>query len=270
MAVHDRLRQPRRARAVEHPERMIRRHAARTRAARPRRWRRSSSQPSASPSPAERRIRVEVAEHDRVLDRRQRREQLLTTAEPVEVLAAVAVAVDGEQHLRLDLGEAVDHAPGAEVRRAARPDRADRRAGEERGDRLGNVRQVRDHAVARPDAERAQAAARAAPPPPRSSPRVSSRRAAAARTHAESRRHRRRRGRSTCSAKLSRAPGNHSAPGIAREPSTRSYGADAIDVEALPDRRPEPLEVGRRPLPQARVVRQLEPTRAARASACSR
>ena len=28
-----------------------------------------------------------------------------------------------------------------------------------------------------------------------------------------------------CSAKFRRAPGNHSAPGISREPRTRSYGA---------------------------------------------
>ena len=45
----------------------------------------------------------------------------------VEVLAAVAVAVDREEDLRLDLGEAVDDAGGAEVGRAARPDRADAR-----------------------------------------------------------------------------------------------------------------------------------------------
>ena len=45
----------------------------------------------------------------------------------VEVLAAVAVAVDREQHLRLDLGEAVDHAARAELGRGARPDRADAR-----------------------------------------------------------------------------------------------------------------------------------------------
>ena len=30
-----------------------------------------------------------------------------------------------------------------------------------------------------------------------------------------------------CAAKFSRAPGNHSAPGIARDPSTRSYGVVA-------------------------------------------
>ena len=39
-------------------------------------------------------------------------------------LAVVPVAVDGEQHARLDLSEAVEHALHAEVRRARRPDRA--------------------------------------------------------------------------------------------------------------------------------------------------
>ena len=117
MAVDDRLRQPGRARAVEHPERVVERHllegelsllpaGARGR-------------PSGSLAEAgERRLRVEVAEQHRVRDRRQRGEQLLHDGEPVEVLASVAVAVHGQEHLRLDLREAVDHAAGAEVRRA--------------------------------------------------------------------------------------------------------------------------------------------------------
>ena len=74
----------------------------------------------------------------------------------VEVLAAVAVAVDREQDLGLDLGEAVDDAAGAEVRRAARPDRADARRREEGDDRLGDVGQVGGDAVAGADAELAQ------------------------------------------------------------------------------------------------------------------
>ena len=45
---------------------------------------------------------------------------------------AVAVAVDGEQHRRLDLAEPVDHAARPELRRAARPDGAEGRGGEER------------------------------------------------------------------------------------------------------------------------------------------
>ena len=91
--------------------------------------------------------------------RDQARHRLLQAGDrlaAVEVLAAVAVAVDGEQHLGLDLGEAVDHAGRAEVGRAARPDRADRGGGEEGDDRLGDVRQVGDDAVAALDPELAQ------------------------------------------------------------------------------------------------------------------
>ena len=47
---------------------------------------------------------------------------------------------------------------GAELRRAARPGRADARAGEEGRDRLGDVREVGGDAVAGPDAGSAQAA----------------------------------------------------------------------------------------------------------------
>ena len=48
--------------------------------------------------------------------------------EHVELAPAVAVAVGDEQDLRLDLAEAVEHAAGAEIRRAGRPDDALRRA----------------------------------------------------------------------------------------------------------------------------------------------
>ena len=76
--------------------------------------------------------------------------------EPVVVAAAVAVAVHGEEHSRLDLREPVDDARHAEVGRAARPDGADARARVERDDRLDDVRDVADDAVARPDPGRAK------------------------------------------------------------------------------------------------------------------
>ena len=74
-----------------------------------------------------------------------------------ELLAAVPVAVAGDEHLRLDLGEPVDHAARAEIRRARRPDRAQARGGEQADDRLGHVRQQRRHPVATTDPQRAQA-----------------------------------------------------------------------------------------------------------------
>ena len=67
----------------------------------------------------------------------------------VDDLAGVPVAVGGDEQLRLDLAEAVEHAVRAEIGRARRPDRADRGGGEHRGDRLGHVRHQRRDAVAR-------------------------------------------------------------------------------------------------------------------------
>ena len=74
-----------------------------------------------------------------------------------ELLAAVPVTVAGDEHLRLDLGEPVDHAARAEIRRARRPDRAQARGGEQADDRLGHVRQQRRHPVAAANPQRAQA-----------------------------------------------------------------------------------------------------------------
>lgn len=71
-------------------------------------------------------------------------------------LAAVAVAVDREQHDRLDLLEAVQHAAGAEVGGAGGPYAADGRGGQERDDRVRGVGYVAADAVAGGDAEPAQ------------------------------------------------------------------------------------------------------------------
>ena len=141
LALDDRLRQPGGAGRVEHPQRVVERHAVERQLlvasgqrgpARPRR----GSPWCCSPG---------IALDDRV-------ERLGA----VELAAVVAVAADREQHLRLDLREAVDHAAGAEVRRAGRPDGAERSAREERRRGLGDVRHVGDDAVAALDAQRAQ------------------------------------------------------------------------------------------------------------------
>ena len=71
----------------------------------------------------------------------------------VDEAIAEAVAVDRQQDRRVELREAVDDAAGAELGRAARPDRADARGRGERDERLGDVRHVGDDALARPDAE---------------------------------------------------------------------------------------------------------------------
>ena len=79
----------------------------------------------------------------------------------VDRAVAEAVAADRQQHRRLELREAVDDAARAELGRAARPDRAEARRRRERHERLGDVRQVRDDAVARADAEPHEAGPRA-------------------------------------------------------------------------------------------------------------
>ena len=138
-----------------------RRGRARRSARRPRRGRGGrprGRRPRARRRRRSRRLGVEVGEEDGVLDARHRLLQLRDHRGAVEVLAAVAVAVDRDQHLRLDLGEAVDQRAGAEVGRGRGPDRADRGDGEEGDRRLGDVRQVGDDAVALLDPERAQAA----------------------------------------------------------------------------------------------------------------
>ena len=83
-------------------------------------------------------------------------------AQAIEPLAAVRVAVDGEQDRRRDLAEPIEDALHAEIRRTRRPDGADRRSAERRNDRLGRVRHDAGDAVAWPDTRRAatRAAAR--------------------------------------------------------------------------------------------------------------
>ena len=78
---------------------------------------------------------------------------------PVDLLVAVPVAGDGEDDLRLELPEAVEHAAHAELGRARRPDRAEARAREEADQRLGDVREVGDYSVAAADAQALQAGA---------------------------------------------------------------------------------------------------------------
>ena len=157
-----------------------------------------------------RRRRGERAQHHRG-DRRQAAGSSRDRLAAVVRLAAVAVAVDRDEHRRLELGETVDHAGDADVGRAGRPDRTEAGAGQERRPRApGRWAGSRD-AVTRADA-RAPAAWRPAPPVRRAA------RPRSARPAGLSERTQRQCGagvpRKTCSARLSRAPGNQRAPGI--------------------------------------------------------
>ncbi len=81
---------------------------------------------------------------------------LVEALQAVEPLAAVAVAVGGEQHDRLDLAEPVEHPSRTEVGRGRRVHRADRGGTEHDDHRLERVRQPGDDAIAGLHAEIAQ------------------------------------------------------------------------------------------------------------------
>ena len=156
MSVHDRLRQSRRARREQHPQRMIVLDAL----VRERRGvlRRMRHEVVPRDRLGERRSRagVQIRQPHDGADRRQRGEDRLDLGAAVVVFAREAVAVGDEEHRRIDLREAVDHGARAELGRRRRPDRADRDRRQHGHDRLRDVRHVRGDAVSRPHAERAQ------------------------------------------------------------------------------------------------------------------
>ena len=96
-----------------------------------------------------------------MLEARQARPDRRHFGAAVDVMVTVAVAAHRQQHARLDLREPVGHTARAELGRARRPDRAEAGGGDERDQRLGDVRQVGDDAVAGADAEPLQAGAHA-------------------------------------------------------------------------------------------------------------
>src|SRR5258708_2314593 len=98
-----------------------------------------------------------VVRHDHHLA--QRRQLLGDGAHALErvvALAVVAVAVGAEQHFRLDLAEAVEHALDAEVGRARGPDDALRERRQRQHAGFGNVGNEGRHAVAGAQSQRLQ------------------------------------------------------------------------------------------------------------------
>ncbi len=92
--------------------------------------------------------RRQVGDPDGRAERGQRGGDLVDGGGAVVALAVVVVAVDGDEHLGLDLLEPVDDARHAEVRRAGRPDRAERGRGQAGDQGLRDVGQVGGHPVA--------------------------------------------------------------------------------------------------------------------------
>ena len=91
-----------------------------------------------------------------MLHRGQGRQQLGHHAAAVERTAAVAHAVTGDQHTRLNLLEAVQHGLGAHVGRADAPDAADADGSQKGHHGFGDVGQVGRYPVTRLHPLRAQ------------------------------------------------------------------------------------------------------------------
>ncbi len=101
-------------------------------------------------------VAADIANDDDGAQRRQLGHDRGELVGDVDPFSGVVVAVAGDQHLGLDLAEAVEHALHAEVGRAGRPDRADRSSGQHRRNALRHVGHDGGHAVAGLDAEFAQ------------------------------------------------------------------------------------------------------------------
>src|SRR5438874_646789 len=103
---------------------------------------------------------IAVWDHDRLMDSRQPAQDLVELDEAVETLAAILVAIDGEQHGWLDLAESIHDAVDAEIRRTGRPDRADRRRAERGDNCFGDVGNDRGDSISGADAQGGQCAGR--------------------------------------------------------------------------------------------------------------
>ena len=258
VAVHDGLWAPRRSGAVEHPERVVEGHL---REGEPGivAFSRELVPPRRVLQRAECWLVVEVAEYHRPLERGDRLLECADRVEPVVVATPVAIAVDREQHAGLDLREAVDDAPDAEVGRAARPDGPETCARMEGGDGLDHVREIGHDPVARPDSRRAErrreAGRRFAQLAPR---RLVERPELRGVSHGDG-----------CVVAATEDVLRVVEP-RSREPLRSGHPAGAehalvgrrgLDLEELPDRSPESLEVRRRPAPEIVVAARLDTAR---------
>ena len=95
---------------------------------------------------------VQVGNLDGRLDGRQAGTDLGHGVCPVDGGGSVSIAVDGEQHLWLDLSQTIEHGLRAELRGTHHPCRAETRSGEQRDQGLLDVRRVGGDAVTRSDA----------------------------------------------------------------------------------------------------------------------
>ena len=123
-AVHDAFRHAGRARGIQDVERMVEGQPREGDRRRRRRAAMKSASRTALGSVREIRRVAEIGQHDDALDAGQLRQAFADAGQRIEALAAIAIAVGGEQQLGRDLAEAVEHALHAEIRRAGGPDGA--------------------------------------------------------------------------------------------------------------------------------------------------
>ena len=155
VAVHDRLGHAGRAGGVQHVQRMVGGDLLEL----------DGPGCASEVAPGDRaghRLVAEVLQRHRRLQAGEAVADRLHLGAAVDVAAAVSIAIDDEQHLRIDLAETVEHRLHAELGRAACPHRAEARGGQEGNDRLGDVRQVGGDAIAGADTEALQSCPRPA------------------------------------------------------------------------------------------------------------
>jgi hypothetical protein len=95
-----------------------------------------------------------VFDDDDAFDARQRGHDLRDAGEGVDLLPGIEVAIGANEHLRLDLAEAVHGTLDTEVRRGRGPDGAEARGRQHRDDRLGQIGEIAGDPVACSDALR--------------------------------------------------------------------------------------------------------------------
>ncbi len=194
-----------------------------------------------------------VGDVDELTHRRKVRAQLRDDLAAVDVLAVPVVAVDRDQDGGLELREPADGALGAEVRRAARPHRADRRSGQAADHRVLGVRQVGADPVAGPHPARRSHPAAAATDRRREPYVISRAGRPPSWTHSSATASSSPL-RSACCAQFSRAPGEpagvrHRVGGAHLRPRRGE-----LDLVVVDQGDPEPVHVLDRPRPEGVVV----------------
>ena len=245
MAVDDRLRQAGRARREEHVERVVERNRVELE--------RPCLCHELVPRDRVRELVSSIRDVDDAAQRRQTGAHLRDLHAAVDPRLAPAVAVDGEQHARLELAEAVEHAARPELGRAGRPDRAEAGCGQEGDERLGDVRQVRDHPVAGADPEPLEPGARPSHPVAQVAEGQVER---IARLRAGEHCHRIELVVAAEHVRGKIQPRSREPLGAGHRPRSEHplVRRGRPDLEEAPDRRPETLEVGNGPLPELVVV----------------